>query len=515
MGTRSTLADVVALLIGPKFDVPRRIARTYAFLSVVLLFSACMPLIYLMGVIYALGHYGIQKWSMLRVCRTPPTYDVQLVASTLVWLKLMVFLHLGIGFWAYGAPMVPGYPLDPNLLASLQVGVQSLANFSSIDDSGAITFGEVLDHASTSWGSAILALATLAVAVFLLAHATYLLLGALLPLGEMAAAINSGCLSCCLACIRRRSYRVEGAASSPRRKARDVRRLSPPLSSAIVGTAHPRLRIWKGRIYSPEMVKRQQTDGVCAALCFLAGLNPMRIMFRVCGLTKAQHTISADDWLRAAPLRVKVSAAASVSYEPQFSPWYSHLFFVSEADAEDARRRRSQASMASIEDVESQERRRSSHVAPPEGSPAHGAAKEPSIDSIKEPSSDSDGELPTPNAPRNLQLPSEGSDGTPLHPRGWSNRPSTKGDRSDRRFDLGVQLPAHGTPPPARLPAPDSSRSQSTDTHVEPHQASGLDVGMRVHADAGGSVEGGTDATMDVSSAVRDEEGRLLAVVSL
>ena len=32
--SRTTLSDVVALYIGPTFDVPRRIARAYAFLSV-------------------------------------------------------------------------------------------------------------------------------------------------------------------------------------------------------------------------------------------------------------------------------------------------------------------------------------------------------------------------------------------------------------------------------------------------------------------------------------------------
>lgn len=327
--SRTTLADVAELFIGPRFDVPRRIARAYAYLSVVLLLSVPIPLVYLFGILYALGHYCVQKWALLRLCRTPPTFDAELVVRTLRWLKPMVVLHLGIGCWAYGSPLVPGYPLDPALRASLTPA--SLSD--GTDDGLGITPSLVARGVLKSWSAAALAAATLLVAVLLLTRGLLALLTTVLPMRELARLAPSVCSTCARG---RRSARVAAPAITEHASTR----LSPALSACIAGTAHPRLRLLNGRIYSPESVRWPTAGCVAAVRQLFTKLNPARNFFRLCGLRKTRHGISPEDWLRAQPLQVRVAEAANLSYEPQFSPWYSHLFFVAEADAEHARRKR-------------------------------------------------------------------------------------------------------------------------------------------------------------------------------
>lgn len=341
--SRTTLADAAELFIGPKFDVPRRIGRAYAYLSVVLVLAVPVPLVYLLGLLYALGQYGVQKWSLLRLCRTPPTFDAELVVRTVGWLKLMVVLHLGIGCWAYGSPLVPGYSLNQALRDTLTPA--SFLNSTS-DDFTTITPSLLFSQALESWGAAALAAATALVALMLLMRGLLAILTAALPTRELARLVSS--LGAICSCGRRSArVAVSGVAHD------DSSRLSPALSACIAGTAHPRLRVLNGRIYAPESVRWPTGCGVPAVKRLMAKLSPAQGFFRLCGLRKTRHSISPEEWLRAPPLRVRVTEAANLSYEPQFSPWYSHLFFVAEADAEDARRKRraSHASNSSDESV--------------------------------------------------------------------------------------------------------------------------------------------------------------------
>ena len=108
--SRVTVEDVLALHTGPAFNVPGLISKAISFFAVVLMYSAAVPLLYLVGFVYFASQYLLLKWAVLRVWQRPPQYSYKLLHGSMGLLQFSVALHALLGWWAYSES--PGFPLS-------------------------------------------------------------------------------------------------------------------------------------------------------------------------------------------------------------------------------------------------------------------------------------------------------------------------------------------------------------------------------------------------------------------
>jgi len=101
--------DMEALYEGPEIDLPKFIGKAYAFFLLTLLYAAVLPVLYPIGVLFFAGTWAVERYSLLRVHRTPAPYSFELITKTLGWLPWAVVLHLGFAFW--GLASLPAPPL--------------------------------------------------------------------------------------------------------------------------------------------------------------------------------------------------------------------------------------------------------------------------------------------------------------------------------------------------------------------------------------------------------------------
>jgi hypothetical protein len=60
---------------------------------VTLIYSAGLPILYLIAAAYFACMYWVDKYLMLRHYRKPPLYDATLALKTVGWFKYALFLH--------------------------------------------------------------------------------------------------------------------------------------------------------------------------------------------------------------------------------------------------------------------------------------------------------------------------------------------------------------------------------------------------------------------------------------
>lgn len=90
--------------MGPEFMLEVHLAQIVSSFYIIQMFSAGMPLLYLVLFFELLIKYWVDKTWFLRLNRTPPRYGQELTDSARSKLYYGVILHLLIGFFMYSNP---------------------------------------------------------------------------------------------------------------------------------------------------------------------------------------------------------------------------------------------------------------------------------------------------------------------------------------------------------------------------------------------------------------------------
>ncbi|KAF1331981.1 Methyltransferase, partial [Globisporangium splendens] len=109
---QDTQRDLDALYRGPKFDLAARYAQTLTSIFITYLFSAGMPLLHLAGFFAMLMTYWADKFTFLRIARSPPLYDRQVATAAGSLLPYAVLLHSVVAMWMFSNAMIFQSPDD-------------------------------------------------------------------------------------------------------------------------------------------------------------------------------------------------------------------------------------------------------------------------------------------------------------------------------------------------------------------------------------------------------------------
>ncbi|TYZ65544.1 hypothetical protein PybrP1_007721 [[Pythium] brassicae (nom. inval.)] len=103
---QDTQRDLDALYRGPRFDLAARYAQTLTSIFIIYLFSAGMPLLHLVGFFAMLMTYWADKFTFLRIARSPPLYDSKVAASAGSLLPYAVLLHSLVAMWMFSNELI-------------------------------------------------------------------------------------------------------------------------------------------------------------------------------------------------------------------------------------------------------------------------------------------------------------------------------------------------------------------------------------------------------------------------
>uniref|UniRef100_K3WQ59 Anoctamin transmembrane domain-containing protein n=1 Tax=Globisporangium ultimum (strain ATCC 200006 / CBS 805.95 / DAOM BR144) TaxID=431595 RepID=K3WQ59_GLOUD len=109
---QDTQRDLDALYRGPKFDLAARYAQTLTSIFITYLFSAGMPLLHLVGFFAMLMTYWADKFTFLRIARSPPLYDRKVAIAAGSLLPYAVLLHSVVAMWMFSNAMIFQSPDD-------------------------------------------------------------------------------------------------------------------------------------------------------------------------------------------------------------------------------------------------------------------------------------------------------------------------------------------------------------------------------------------------------------------
>lgn len=98
---QDTQRDLETLYRGPKFDLASRYAQSLTSIFITSMFSAGMPLLYFIGFGAIFLTYWADKFTFLRIARSPPLYDNKLATAAGSLLPYAVLLHCLIAMWMF------------------------------------------------------------------------------------------------------------------------------------------------------------------------------------------------------------------------------------------------------------------------------------------------------------------------------------------------------------------------------------------------------------------------------
>ncbi|KAG2766646.1 hypothetical protein PC129_g6454 [Phytophthora cactorum] len=98
---QDTQRDLEALYRGPKFDLAARYAQSLTSIFITYMFSAGMPLLHFIGFGAMFMTYWADKFTFLRIARSPPLYDSKLATAAGSLLPYAVLMHCLIAMWMF------------------------------------------------------------------------------------------------------------------------------------------------------------------------------------------------------------------------------------------------------------------------------------------------------------------------------------------------------------------------------------------------------------------------------
>lgn len=101
-----TQRDLEILHRGPKFDLAARYAQSLTSIFIIYLFSAGMPLLHLIGFAEMIMTYWADKFTFLRIARSPPLYDAKVASAAGSLLPYAVVLHSLVAMWMFSNEMI-------------------------------------------------------------------------------------------------------------------------------------------------------------------------------------------------------------------------------------------------------------------------------------------------------------------------------------------------------------------------------------------------------------------------
>ncbi|KAJ0404203.1 hypothetical protein P43SY_002046 [Pythium insidiosum] len=109
---QDTQRDLEAFYRGPQFDLAYRYAQSLTTIFITYLFSAGMPLLHLVGFMQMIMTYWADKFTFLRIARSPPLYDAKVANAAGALLPYAVILHSLVGMWMFSNEMIFQSPSD-------------------------------------------------------------------------------------------------------------------------------------------------------------------------------------------------------------------------------------------------------------------------------------------------------------------------------------------------------------------------------------------------------------------
>lgn len=111
----------------PPFNLSLRLAQTMNVIGVILMFGSAIPVLYIIGFVYAFIGFWMDKWCLLRGSLRPPSYShgVMRLAIDLFWVAC--FLHVILAIWFLGQQDLFPAPWSNIMLrgAQMLIGVSS------------------------------------------------------------------------------------------------------------------------------------------------------------------------------------------------------------------------------------------------------------------------------------------------------------------------------------------------------------------------------------------------------
>jgi hypothetical protein len=104
--TLHTQRELNALLLGPPFRMAVRYAEMMSSIFVIFMYSAGMPILYLVGACQMLVNYWLDKFFFLRYYRKPPRFDEKIGRRASGLFPYAIMLHLCTALWMYGNPVI-------------------------------------------------------------------------------------------------------------------------------------------------------------------------------------------------------------------------------------------------------------------------------------------------------------------------------------------------------------------------------------------------------------------------
>lgn len=97
--TQETLNSVYQL---PEWHLSLKLAQCLTVIFVVIMYAGGMPALYLVGFIYCIVTYWVEKWVLLKGSSKPPKYSHRPIARGLYLIPVAVFFHVVLTLWMYG-----------------------------------------------------------------------------------------------------------------------------------------------------------------------------------------------------------------------------------------------------------------------------------------------------------------------------------------------------------------------------------------------------------------------------
>ena len=113
------------LYIGPLFNLDARLAQIIAFTWVTFMYSAGLPILFLITAFNFMLIYWVDKWLVLRFYRTPKNYDEVCINFSIEEIKYSFIFHFIIGAVVYS---------NEKILTSKGIGSDLIASTYTSDD---------------------------------------------------------------------------------------------------------------------------------------------------------------------------------------------------------------------------------------------------------------------------------------------------------------------------------------------------------------------------------------------